>query len=64
MIQIVCCESLQVHGYRGEKYIERVGLGVDGKEDERRVQQMIRDQGRLQGVIYQPQFHNPILRVD
>lgn len=56
--------SLQSHGYLGEKYIERVGLGIDGREEERREQQRTRDHGRLQGVIYQPEFANPKLKLE
>ncbi|XP_059612644.1 uncharacterized protein LOC132259115 [Phlebotomus argentipes] len=36
-----------LHGYRADKLIERLGLGIDGKAEERLVQQRIRDQGRL-----------------
>lgn len=54
----------QTHGFRGEKYIEKVGLGIDGHEEERREQQRIRDQGRLQGVIYEKENLNPILKLE
>lgn len=53
-----------MNGYRGEKYIERVGLGIDGHEEERREQQRIRDHGKLQGVIYSDQFLNPMLKLE
>lgn len=53
----------QVNGYRGEKYIERIGLGIDGHEEERREQQRNRDYGKLQGVIYSDQFLNPMLKL-
>ncbi|CAD7092319.1 unnamed protein product [Hermetia illucens] len=39
----------ETHGYRAEKFIERIGVGIDGQEDERRVEQSYRDQGRLNG---------------
>lgn len=59
---VILC--LQVNGHLGEKYIERIGLGIDGHEEERREQQRIRDQGRLQGVIYFPQYLNPMLKIE
>lgn len=62
--QIIINKMFQTHGYRGEKYIELVGLGIDGREEERRQAQTIRDQGRLNGVIYLPEFHNPKLKID
>ncbi|XP_055707665.1 uncharacterized protein LOC129804425 isoform X2 [Phlebotomus papatasi] len=37
----------EIHGYRADKLIERLGLGIDGKAQERLIQQRIRDQGRL-----------------
>lgn len=43
----------QLHGYRGEKLIERLGLGIDGHAAERLAQQRARDNGKLGGVIYQ-----------
>lgn len=52
-----------MNGFRGEKYIERVGLGIDGHEEERREQQKARDYGRLQGVIYSEPFLNPKLNI-
>ncbi|XP_058459950.1 uncharacterized protein LOC131435773 isoform X2 [Malaya genurostris] len=38
------------HGYRGEKAIERVGLGIDGKHRERLEHQKQRDEGHLNGL--------------
>lgn len=43
----------QVHGFRGEKLIERLGLGVDGNHDARLAQQRARDDGLLGGTIFQ-----------
>ncbi|XP_044744938.1 uncharacterized protein LOC123306839 [Coccinella septempunctata] len=40
----------EVNGRFGEKAIERLGLGSDGKEQERLEEQRIRDQGQLGGV--------------
>lgn len=40
---------LQTNGFRAAKYIERIGVGVDGKQDERRAEQQNRDYGRLNG---------------
>lgn len=34
----------QLNGLHGRKYIERLGLGIDGKQDERLAQQKIRDE--------------------
>ncbi|KAL1401784.1 hypothetical protein pipiens_001929 [Culex pipiens pipiens] len=43
------------HGYRGEKAIERLGLGIDGKHRERAEHQRQRDEGHLNGLnILQP----------
>ncbi|XP_005179036.1 uncharacterized protein LOC101896214 [Musca domestica] len=39
----------ETHGFRGEKFIERIGVGEDGKQDERRAEQQQRDFGRLNG---------------
>ncbi|XP_017146120.1 uncharacterized protein LOC108158379 isoform X1 [Drosophila miranda] len=41
------------NGYRSSKFIERLGAGVDGWHEERRLQQAIRDMGRLGGEHYQ-----------
>ncbi|XP_058828300.1 uncharacterized protein LOC131688153 [Topomyia yanbarensis] len=38
------------HGYRGEKAIQRVGLGIDGKHRERMEHQRLRDEGHLNGL--------------
>ncbi|XP_055630106.1 uncharacterized protein LOC129770932 isoform X1 [Toxorhynchites rutilus septentrionalis] len=40
------------HGYRGEKAIERLGLGIDGKHKERLEEQRKRDEGHLNGLNY------------
>ncbi|XP_035787344.1 uncharacterized protein LOC118464249 [Anopheles albimanus] len=42
----------ELHGYRGEKVIERLGLGIDGKHHERAEHQRKRDEGHLQGLNY------------
>ncbi|XP_055687519.1 uncharacterized protein LOC129792472 [Lutzomyia longipalpis] len=34
----------ELHGYKADKLIERLGLGIDGKAAERLVQQRFRDQ--------------------
>uniref|UniRef100_A0A1I8NR84 Uncharacterized protein n=1 Tax=Stomoxys calcitrans TaxID=35570 RepID=A0A1I8NR84_STOCA len=39
----------ETNGFRGEKYIERIGVGEDGKQDLRRAEQQERDYGRLNG---------------
>ncbi|XP_050327384.1 uncharacterized protein LOC126757488 [Bactrocera neohumeralis] len=39
----------ETHGYRAAKFIERIGLGIDGHEEERRAEQRARDVGRLNG---------------
>ena len=36
-------EFEKLHGYRGELLVERAGLGEDGHQDERRLQQLARD---------------------
>lgn len=38
-------EFQAIHGYQSRALIERFGLGVDGKEEERRREQAIRDSG-------------------
>lgn len=43
-------QTLKVNGYRGERLIERLGLGVDGYAVERLAQQQQRDAGKLGGV--------------
>lgn len=50
----------KVNGFRGEKLIERLGLGVDGYAADRLAQQQARDAGKLGGVwnmLYFHQFH-------
>ncbi|XP_037035171.1 uncharacterized protein LOC119073671 isoform X1 [Bradysia coprophila] len=42
----------ELHGYRADKLIERLGLGIDGHAEERLQQQRARDAGQLNGVIY------------
>ncbi|XP_023174843.2 uncharacterized protein LOC111602127 [Drosophila hydei] len=37
------------NGYRSEKFIERLGVGLDGRHEERRQEQRERDVGRLNG---------------
>ncbi|KAG5677859.1 hypothetical protein PVAND_007579 [Polypedilum vanderplanki] len=45
----------ELHGYRGAKYLERIGQGFDGRHRERALQQKIRDDGHLQGLnLLQP----------
>lgn len=41
-----------VNGYRGEKLIERIGLGTDGLHNERLAIQRDRDEGLIGGTIY------------
>lgn len=43
----------RVNGFRGEKLIERLGLGVDGNHDARLAEQQKRDEGLLGGTIFQ-----------
>lgn len=40
----------EVNGIHGEKYIERLGLGIDGNDLERLQQQKVRDNMLLQLV--------------
>lgn len=42
-------QFIELHGDKAEKLIERLGLGIDGKADERLVQQRQRDEGHLGG---------------
>jgi hypothetical protein len=44
--------NFQLHGFRADKLIERLGLGIDGNHKERKVEQQIRDDGHLQGLNY------------
>ncbi|KAH8362032.1 hypothetical protein KR200_007960, partial [Drosophila serrata] len=49
--------SLQKNGFRSSKFIENLGLGLDGRHEERRQAQRERDVGRLNGehnVNYPP----------
>lgn len=39
----------EVNGIHGEKAIERLGLGIDGNDYERLLQQRARDEGLLNG---------------
>ncbi|CAO1346788.1 unnamed protein product [Diamesa serratosioi] len=41
-----------LHGYRAEKYLERIGAGIDGKHKYRQQQNEIRDENHLQGLNY------------
>ncbi|CAF4942371.1 unnamed protein product [Pieris macdunnoughi] len=43
-------QFIELNGDKGEKLIERFGLGIDGYEDERLRQQRIRDEGHLGGL--------------
>lgn len=40
----------QINGRLGELAIERLGLGIDGRESERIQQQRLRDEGHLGGL--------------
>lgn len=42
----------QANGYRGERLIERIGLGHDGHHSERLASQRSRDDGLLGGTIH------------
>lgn len=42
----------QTHGFRGERLIERMGLGLDGLHDTRLAEQRARDVGLLGGTIH------------
>ncbi|XP_045507063.1 uncharacterized protein LOC123703185 isoform X3 [Colias croceus] len=43
-------EFIELNGDKGEKLIERLGLGIDGYSEERLRQQRLRDQGHLGGL--------------
>ncbi|KAI8423504.1 hypothetical protein MSG28_012615 [Choristoneura fumiferana] len=45
-------QFIELHGDKGEKLIERLGLGIDGFEDERLKMQRQRDDGHLGGLNY------------
>ncbi|XP_050055063.1 uncharacterized protein LOC114127602 isoform X1 [Aphis gossypii] len=42
-------EFIALHGDKSERLIERIGLGIDGRQEERREQQMVRD------ILYEQQ---------
>lgn len=42
----------RANGFRGERLIERMGLGIDGNHDERLAKQQARDDGLLGGTIH------------
>ncbi|GLV40455.1 uncharacterized protein CBL_04255 [Carabus blaptoides fortunei] len=42
----------QENGIRGEKAIEQLGLGIDGNQERRLVQQHKRDEGHLGGLNF------------
>lgn len=45
----------ELNGIKGEKAIERLGLGIDGRDQERLAKQRARDAGHLGGVdLYKP----------
>uniref|UniRef100_A0A1A9VY42 Uncharacterized protein n=1 Tax=Glossina austeni TaxID=7395 RepID=A0A1A9VY42_GLOAU len=39
----------ETSGFRAAKFIERIGLGTDGREEKRRIEQQLRDEGKLNG---------------
>lgn len=41
-----------IYGFRGEKLIEKMGVGIDGHHNERLAQQRARDDGLLGGSIH------------
>ncbi|XP_075986162.1 uncharacterized protein LOC142983169 [Anticarsia gemmatalis] len=48
-------QFIELHGDKGEKLIERLGLGIDGRNEERLALQRQRDEGHLGGLnAYQP----------
>lgn len=50
-----------VNGYRGEKLIERIGLGTDGLHNLRLAIQRERDEGLLGGTIHKIKHGNNIV---
>lgn len=42
----------QINGIRGEKAIEQLGLGIDGNQERRLLQQRKRDEGHLGGLNF------------
>lgn len=45
-------QFIELHGDKAEKLIERLGLGIDGREDELLMRQRQRDEGHLGGLNY------------
>lgn len=43
-------QFIELHGDKGEKLIERLGLGIDGRDEERLAFQRQRDEGHLGGL--------------
>ncbi|KAJ8708817.1 hypothetical protein PYW08_010199 [Mythimna loreyi] len=43
-------QFIALHGDKGEYLIERLGLGIDGRDEERLAQQRQRDEGHLGGL--------------
>jgi len=60
-------EFIALHGDKSEKLIERIGLGLDGRQNERRAQQTIRDfeydQWKQQQQQQQQKFPSPRLQL-
>lgn len=46
----------EANGFRGERLIERIGLGLDGRHNERQASQRARDAGLLGGTIHHIQY--------
>ncbi|XP_059044941.1 uncharacterized protein LOC131840764 [Achroia grisella] len=45
-------QFIELNGDKGEKLIERIGLGIDGRDQERLLRQRQRDEGHLGGLNY------------
>ncbi|CAG9122316.1 unnamed protein product [Plutella xylostella] len=45
-------QFIDLHGDKGERLIERLGLGIDGYSEERLQRQRQRDEGHLGGLNY------------
>ncbi|PZC83225.1 hypothetical protein B5X24_HaOG208316 [Helicoverpa armigera] len=45
-------QFIELHGDKGEKLIERLGLGIDGNDEERLEEQRKRDEGHLGGLNF------------
>lgn len=43
-------QFIELNGDKGDRLIERLGLGIDGNEDERLERQRKRDEGHLGGL--------------